>query len=440
MERHRSEFGDVRLSGTTVVGNVDFCGAAIAGQLALTSTKVGKSVLCFSMEGHCPQFGGDTLLSGTTVGNNVNFGGAAVAGDLDLTNTKIGGSILCRPIDGHRPELGGRAFLSGVMVAGDVNFNGAAITCDLAIQNSTQVGGSVFCRPLKEHRPELGGNALLSGVTVGGDVDFRGAAIVRGLSLQNSTKVGGSVLCRPMDGHRPELGDRAFFSGVTVGGNIDLCGAAIAGHLSLLNSTEVGGSVLCFPWRETTGTIMQTEIKREVHLVIIEVKGNVDFSGVVIGDLLHVQQSIVLGFVSLRPALGHRARVGRVLIEKSPLHGNLDCRGTEVAGELAVLDSPVDGVLYLGESLPEDGTKRLLTQVGENKGADLRLMPSVKDVNEIPAEGRDLVIVADVHDVLHFRIFTPGGDRAVDLGQTQLPGKKGDSSLISTAVLTQTTV
>jgi hypothetical protein len=153
-------------------------------------------------------------------------------------------------------------------------------------------------------------------------------------------------------------------------------------------------------------------------------KGNVDFSGVVIGDQLHVQQSIVLGFVSLRPARGHRARVGRVLIEKSALHGNLDCRGTEVAGELAVLDSPVDGVLYLGESLPEDGTKRLLTQVGENKGADLRLMPSVKDVNEIPAEGRDLVIVADVHDVLHFRIFTPGGDRAVDLGQTQLPGKK----------------
>jgi RNA polymerase sigma factor (sigma-70 family) len=45
---------------------------------------------------------------------------------------------------------------------------------------------------------------------------------------------------------------------------------------------------------------------------------------------------------------------------------------------------------------------------------ELRLMPAVKDVGGIPTEGKNLVIVADVDHVLHFRIFDRAGKMVVD--------------------------
>ena len=45
---------------------------------------------------------------------------------------------------------------------------------------------------------------------------------------------------------------------------------------------------------------------------------------------------------------------------------------------------------------------------------DLRLMSSVSDVKSLPKEGKNLIIVALVEDVLHFRIFDETGEKAVD--------------------------
>jgi hypothetical protein len=47
-------------------------------------------------------------------------------------------------------------------------------------------------------------------------------------------------------------------------------------------------------------------------------------------------------------------------------------------------------------------------------GCDLRLMPSVKDVGDIPTAGKDLIIVADVDGVLYFRMFDGDGKIVVD--------------------------
>jgi len=56
-------------------------------------------------------------------------------------------------------------------------------------------------------------------------------------------------------------------------------------------------------------------------------------------------------------------------------------------------------------------------------GYDLRLMPAVNDVNDIPAEGKKLTILAAFQGLLHFRIFDAEGRRAVDANENALPGK-----------------
>jgi len=53
-------------------------------------------------------------------------------------------------------------------------------------------------------------------------------------------------------------------------------------------------------------------------------------------------------------------------------------------------------------------------------GYDLRLMSSVNDVSGIPTEGKWLIIVAAVHDVLHFRIFDGDGKMVVDTDEKRL--------------------
>ncbi|MBV8347536.1 MAG: protein kinase, partial [Mycolicibacterium sp.] len=53
-------------------------------------------------------------------------------------------------------------------------------------------------------------------------------------------------------------------------------------------------------------------------------------------------------------------------------------------------------------------------------GFDLRLMSSLNDVTGIPTEGKNLIIVAVVDNVLHFRIFDGAGKVVVDTDETRL--------------------
>ena len=56
----------------------------------------------------------------------------------------------------------------------------------------------------------------------------------------------------------------------------------------------------------------------------------------------------------------------------------------------------------------------------QGKGCDLRLMSSVNGVNGIPAKGKNLIIVAAVDHVLHFRIFDGDGKKVVDTDEKRL--------------------
>jgi hypothetical protein len=58
--------------------------------------------------------------------------------------------------------------------------------------------------------------------------------------------------------------------------------------------------------------------------------------------------------------------------------------------------------------------------IHDRKGCDLRLMPSVNHVSDIPKVGKNLIIVAAVDNVLHIRIFDGGGNVVVDTDEKRL--------------------
>jgi hypothetical protein len=53
-------------------------------------------------------------------------------------------------------------------------------------------------------------------------------------------------------------------------------------------------------------------------------------------------------------------------------------------------------------------------------GVDLRLISSPNDISALPSEGKNLVIVAAVNYVLHFRIFDENGKVILDTDETKL--------------------
>jgi predicted NAD-dependent protein-ADP-ribosyltransferase YbiA (DUF1768 family) len=59
-------------------------------------------------------------------------------------------------------------------------------------------------------------------------------------------------------------------------------------------------------------------------------------------------------------------------------------------------------------------------KMAAKKGFDLRLMSAVDGVSRIPTEGKNLVVVAAVEQVLHFRIFDGHGKTVVDMDEKRL--------------------
>ena len=54
------------------------------------------------------------------------------------------------------------------------------------------------------------------------------------------------------------------------------------------------------------------------------------------------------------------------------------------------------------------------------KGIELKLMPALEDIKKLPTNGKNLIVVAAVKNVLHFRIFDVEGNVATDTDETKL--------------------
>ena len=64
--------------------------------------------------------------------------------------------------------------------------------------------------------------------------------------------------------------------------------------------------------------------------------------------------------------------------------------------------------------------KTAIDSAEQTTGFDLRWMPSVSDMNDIPTAGKNLIIAAGLKDAFHFRVFDADGNRVLDKNQSQL--------------------
>ena len=92
----------------------------------------------------------------------------------------------------------------------------------------------------------------------------------------------------------------------------------------------------------------------------------------------------------------------------------LDLIGVDYFGHVTVVSVHVPAELARRQAEEADTAKAVA------KGCDLRLMSSVNDVSGIPTEGKSLIIVAVVNEVLHFRIFDGDGKMVVDTDEKRL--------------------
>ena len=106
---------------------------------------------------------------------------------------------------------------------------------------------------------------------------------------------------------------------------------------------------------------------------------------------------------------------------------NLVDIGGRESGALRVLEQTLDEANAEYEEIRttrqahEEELKRVEEELKRVKeGFHLRLMSSLNDVSGIPTEGKDLIIVATVNKVLHFRIFDGDGKVVVDTEEQRL--------------------
>lgn len=68
-----------------------------------------------------------------------------------------------------------------------------------------------------------------------------------------------------------------------------------------------------------------------------------------------------------------------------------------------------------------DSIKWAITRLVIADGFDVRLMPAAKSTDEMPTSGRSLVVVAEVNNLLHFRIFDGAGEMIEDSDESMFP-------------------
>jgi hypothetical protein len=99
----------------------------------------------------------------------------------------------------------------------------------------------------------------------------------------------------------------------------------------------------------------------------------------------------------LEVAHGHAARAYRVRVEAKYLAERIEFARRK---------------LEMAPTLSEDWAAE----------CNLRLIPSVIEAGDMPAEGKDLVVVAESYDSLWFRVFDGAGNRVVDHVESDHPG------------------
>ncbi len=113
-----------------------------------------------------------------------------------------------------------------------------------------------------------------------------------------------------------------------------------------------------------------------------------------------------------------RMRENLVLEKANSLQVLIDAQNDERKSRLTYLTAQDKLRIY---GVPEEQIEPLLKNLGS--GYDVLLVQALTAVSGMPTAGKNLVIVAEVDHVLHFRIFDGDGKRVVDTAENRLPDK-----------------
>jgi len=180
------------------------------------------------------------------------------------------------------------------------------------------------------------------------------------------------------------------------------------------------------------GDFAKAERLYREHLEVFpeDVDVNIKYAGALLKvDRSPERQNVAIGIYSDIV----RRNSGREDVRRQLMQLMIDTRHFNDAAlqlEILLKTSREDGTLHFlrGRCYEEAGDDEKAAPEYEkaitfNAGCDLRLMSSVKDVSEIPTGGEDLIIVAAVDHVLHFRMFDGDGKVVVDTDEKRLTGQ-----------------
>jgi RNA polymerase sigma factor (sigma-70 family) len=125
---------------------------------------------------------------------------------------------------------------------------------------------------------------------------------------------------------------------------------------------------------------------------------------------LKVAAAVLLAIAVAGAAVG--SGVGRPVESRAGSGDPRPARAQAVASDADA--HPSAGHRPADEIVEEIETMLKAAELSHGNFGELRLMPAVKEVGGIPTEGKNLVIVADVDHVLHFRIFDRAGKMVAD--------------------------
>jgi RNA polymerase sigma factor (sigma-70 family) len=126
---------------------------------------------------------------------------------------------------------------------------------------------------------------------------------------------------------------------------------------------------------------------------------------------------MVIAVAGASVAAGIGAGAGARHPANDPDTGRAPAVASRAATNPAANHRPADEIVKEIEALIKNAAESQRGDLG-----DLRLMPAVNQVSDIPTVGRNLTIVADVDHVLHFRIFDRAGKMVVDRDEKKVAG------------------
>ena len=138
---------------------------------------------------------------------------------------------------------------------------------------------------------------------------------------------------------------------------------------------------------------------------------------------LKVAAAILLVIAVAGAAVG--SGIGRPSVETGAGSGDPRRTRDQGVGRAPAVASKIDAKPSAGRRPADEivgeieATLKAAAELSHGEFGHLRLMPAVKDVGGIPTAGKDLVIVADVDHVLHFRIFDRAGKMVADTDETK---------------------